>query len=55
MRNFFDKAGIAFECYKRECFYDNGLFIDEAIYALFEHQWPSVKMNLQRQMAEQAS
>jgi ribosomal-protein-alanine N-acetyltransferase len=47
MRTFFEKVGIPFESIKRGCFFDEGTFKDDAVYALFSEQWQTVKRNLE--------
>lgn len=50
MRGFFDKVGIKLESIKKDYFYENSQYVDEAIYVILENYWPDVKNKLQEQI-----
>lgn len=46
MRSFFEKVGIQLESIKKEYFFEDGQFKDDAVYVVFEQDWSTVKDNL---------
>lgn len=53
MRSFFDKVGIPLEGIRREDFFENEKFVDNAVYVLFDREWEGIKKKLQERLLKQ--
>lgn len=53
MRRFYENVGIQLENIAKEAFLEDGQFVDNAVYVLFDREWPGVKQKLQEKLAHQ--
>ncbi len=53
MRRFYENIGIQLESIAKEALFEDGHFVDNAVYVLFDRDWPCIKEKLQEKFRGQ--